>query len=196
MGTKANKIWFLAVTVLILFGLAGCFTAQLNQGQQQGSGETAPEAVEPILMVALSPSIVYQAPSEIIEDVVDYQIEYQLTLENISTKDITAWELTMEPPNAGQSGEILQQEGCDVKIWNEYQYFAIRPAEDTALIPAGQKREEITFTLETSDFASSTIENAEDSICVTVTTADGETIQYPLRLTMLMFHAVDPEDLS
>lgn len=196
MGTKANKIWFLAVTVLILFGLAGCFAAQLNQGQQQESGETAPEAVEPILMVALSPSIVYQAPSEIIEDVVDYQIEYQLTLENISTKDITAWELTMEPPNAGQGGEILQQEGCDVKIWNEYQYFAIRPAEDTALIPAGQKREEITFTLETSDFASSTIENAEDSICVTVTTADGETIQYPLRLTMLMFHAVDPEDLS
>ena len=196
MGTKANKIWFLAVTVLNLFGLAGCFAAQLNQGQQQESGETAPEAVEPILMVALSPSIVYQAPSEIIEDVVDYQIEYQLTLENISTKDITAWELTMEPPNAGQGGEILQQEGCDVKIWNEYQYFAICPAEDTALIPAGQKREEITFTLETSDFASSTIENAEDSICVTITTADGETIQYPLRLTMLMFHAVDPEDLS
>ena len=196
MGTKANQIWLLAVTVLILFGLAGCFAAQLNQGQQQGSGETAPEAVEPILMVALRPSIVYQAPSEIIEDVVDYQIEYQLTLENISTKDITAWELTMEPPNAGQSGEIQQQEGCDVTIWNEYQYFAIRPAEDTALIPAGQKQEEITFTLETSDFASSTIENAEDSICVTVTTADGETIQYPLRLTMLMFHAVDPEELS
>ena len=121
MGTKANKIWFLAVTVLILFGLAGCFADQLNQGQQQG---------------------------------------------------------------------------CAVKIWNEYQYFAIRPVEDTALIPAGQKQEDITFMLETTNFASSTIENAEDSICVTVTTADGETIQYPLRLTMLMFHGVDPEELS
>lgn len=59
MGTKANKIWFLAVTVLILFGLAGCFADQLNQGQQQG---------------------------------------------------------------------------CDVKIWNEYQYFTIRPVEDTAFM--------------------------------------------------------------
>ncbi len=102
----------------------------------------------------------------------------------------------MEPPNAGQGGEILQQEGCDVKIWNENQYFAIRPAEDMALIPVGQKQEDITFMLETTNFASSTIENAEDSICVTVTTADGETIQYPLRLTTLMFHAVDPEELS
>lgn len=49
----------LAVTVLILFGLAGCFAAQLSQGRQQG---------------------------------------------------------------------------CDVKIWNEYQYFTIRPAEDTAFM--------------------------------------------------------------
>ena len=27
-----------------------------------------------------------------------------------------------------------RQQGCDVKIWNEYQYFTIRPAEDTAFM--------------------------------------------------------------
>ena len=27
-----------------------------------------------------------------------------------------------------------RQQGCDVKIWNEYQYFTIRPVEDTAFM--------------------------------------------------------------